>query len=93
MKSIKFFIPFFFHSYFFCFNNLNSAIENKIIAKVDNKLISSYELENKIKTNLFLSNQELNQQNINNAKKIAVNSLINHKLKERELENMNKRLY
>ena len=58
MKSIKFFIPFFFTLIFFCFNNLNSAIENKIIAKVDNKLISSYELENKIKTMLFLSNQE-----------------------------------
>ena len=68
MKSIKFFIPFFFTLIFFCFNNLNSAIENKIIAKVDNKLISSYELENKIKTMLFLSNQELNQQNINNKK-------------------------
>ena len=90
MKSTKFFIPFFFTLIFFNFNNLNSAIENKIIAKVDNKLISSYELENKIKTMLFLSNQELSQRNINNAKKIAVNSLINHKLKERELEKMNR---
>ncbi len=90
MKNIKFFTPFFFTLIFFSFNNLNSAIENKIIAKVDNKLISSYELENKIKTMLFLSNQELSQRNINNAKKIAVNSLINHKLKERELEKMNR---
>ena len=46
-------------------------------------------LRNKIKTILFLSNQELSQKN-NNTKKIAVNSLINHKLKKRELEKMNK---
>ncbi len=92
MKNTKFFLPSFFLIIFFSFNNSNSAIENKIIAKVDNKLISSYELENKVKTMLFLSNQELSQKNIDNAKKIAVNSLINHKLKERELEKMNKDL-
>ena len=37
------------------------AYENKIIAKIDNKVITSYELKNKILTTLMLSNEEINQ--------------------------------
>ena len=37
------------------------AIENKIIVTVDNEPITSYELKNKILTQLILSNQEINQ--------------------------------
>ena len=65
--------------------NSYSASQNKIIAKVESQLISSYELKNKIKTILFLSNQELNQENINLAKSEALRSLINYKLKKQEV--------
>ena len=65
--------------------NSHSVSQNKIIAKVESQLISSYELKNKIKTLLFLSNQELNQENINLAKSEALRSLINYKLKKQEV--------
>ena len=40
-----------------------------IIAKIDNELITSYDVKNKIITTLFLSKKELNQENINSLKK------------------------
>ena len=77
----------------YCFCTINffnsqvstSSIDNQIIVIVENKIISSYELKNKIKTVLFLNGQDLNQQNIDNTKTFAINSLINNKLKELEL--------
>ena len=60
------------------------AYENKIIAKIDNKVITSYELKNKILTTLMLSNEEINQKNINKTKPLVLNSLINLKIKENE---------
>lgn len=59
--------------------------ESKIIVKVENEIITSYELKNKIKTSLFFSNQIINQQNINKTKKQALFSLINIKLKKNEI--------
>ena len=38
--------------------------ENKIVVKVDQKIISSYEIKNKINTELMLRNLEINQSNI-----------------------------
>ena len=74
--------------YIFIFNSFNqsiASINNKIIVIVENKIISSYELKNKIKTILFLNGQDLNQDNINKTKSFALNALINNKLKELEL--------
>ena len=74
--------------YIFIFNSFNqsiASINNKIIVIVENKIISSYELKNKIKTILFLNGQDLNQDNINKTKSFAINALINNKLKELEL--------
>lgn len=65
---------------------VNSALNNKIIAKVGNDIITSYELENKIRTMLFLSKTEINQININKIKKKALNELINLKLKKDEIK-------
>ncbi len=62
-----------------------ASIKNQIIVIVENRIISSYELKNKIKTVLFLNGQELSQKNIDNTKAFAINSLINNKLKELEL--------
>ena len=76
---------FFFLFFYFIFINANS-IENKIIIKVNDKVVTSYELKNKILTSLILSNQEINQQNINISKPIALKSLIELKIKEIEIK-------
>ncbi len=71
-------------------NNIVSAsIKNSIIAKVGNEIITSFELENKIKTILFFSSQELNQKNVNQVKSQALKSLINSKLMIEELKKYN----
>ena len=49
--------------------NVIASIDNKIIVKVGEEIITSYELKNKILTTLFLSGQEINQSSINNLKK------------------------
>tara|TARA_B100000965_G_scaffold253929_1_gene213660 strand:+ start:4536 stop:5486 length:951 start_codon:yes stop_codon:yes gene_type:complete len=67
---------------------LHSAIQENIVAKVEDQIISSYELKNKIKTILFLSNQQLNQNNINSTKNEAMRALVNFKLKKKETKNL-----
>jgi peptidyl-prolyl cis-trans isomerase SurA len=63
------------------------ALSNtKIIAKVGSEIITSYELENKIKTTLLLSGEEINQKNIDQIKNLSLNSLINLKLKIEEIK-------
>lgn len=79
--KIFIFLPF----YFFLFSNL-FGVENKIIAKVNNEIITSYELKNKIKTTLILSNEMINQDNINRTKKLILKSLIDLKVKKDELK-------
>ena len=61
--------------------NLNS----KIIVKVENEIITNYDLKNKILTTLVLSGQEINQKNVDSLKKSMLNQLINLKLKKLEL--------
>ena len=61
------------------------AIKNKIIVKIDNNIITDYELKNKLKTSLILSNQEINQINIDKNKRRALLYLIDLKLKTNEL--------
>ena len=56
-------------------------INNKILLKVGNKIITNYDLQNKILTSLILSNQEINQKNIDKLKKQSVDSLVQKKLK------------
>ena len=70
-----------------CNNNIaKTSIKNNIIAKVGNEIITSFELENKIKTILFFSNQEVNQLNVDRVKGKALKSLINSKLMFEELK-------
>ena len=45
---------------------LKSQINNSILVKVGNSLITAIDLENEIKTNLIINGQELSQININN---------------------------
>jgi peptidyl-prolyl cis-trans isomerase SurA len=84
MKKIIFKIILIF-LFFNLFHNHLLSLENKIIAKVDNKTVTSLDLKNKIKTSLVLSNQEINQDNINKVKKLSINSLINLRVKELEI--------
>ncbi len=65
---------------------LNNA---NIIAKVGNEIITSLELENKIKATLLISGEEINQKNINEIKNLSLNSLINLKLKTEEIKRFN----
>ena len=63
-----------------------AQINSKILLKVGNKIITNYDLQNKILTSLVLSSQEINQKNINKIKKQSIDSLVQKKIKEIELE-------
>ncbi len=65
--------------------NVESEINSKIIATVDNQIITSYELKNKIRTNIILNNDEMSQENINKLKSVSLKNLINFRLKKKEL--------
>ena len=84
-----------FRKYFFFFLKLtvlslffipSNALKNEIVVKIDNNIITAYEIKNKIKTSLILSNQDINQTNIDKNKKRALTYLIDLKLKMNELE-------
>ena len=70
-------------------NNLIAQNNTKIIAKVGSEIVTSFELENKIKTTLFLAGENLSQKNINSIKNVSMTSLINLKLKREELKKYN----
>ena len=78
--KIIFFLLLFFSNNFFA-----NASTNKILVKIDNNIVTSYELKNKIKTALFLANQNLNQENINKTKNQALSFLVNMKIKKKEI--------
>ena len=60
----------------------NAKFKNNIIVKIENEIITNFEIKNKILSTLILSNQEINQKNINNIKSKALDSLIQLKLKK-----------
>ena len=62
-----------------------AKFENNIILKVENEIITNFEIKNKIISSLILGNQEINQNNIDKLKKQALDFLIQHKLKKIEL--------
>jgi len=69
--------------------NSFALTKNKIIANVDNRIISSYELKNKVKTILFLASQNINQENIDLIKERALQQLIDYKLKKNQVIKFN----
>ena len=85
MKKYYFFIYFFIFVFYFK-NNLKSEIKNKIIVKVDKKIITSFEVKNKILSTLIITGNEITQENINKLKGRTLENLILFKLKEIELE-------
>jgi len=81
-KLIKFLIIV---SSLFFSSSVYGNISSKIIVKVENEIITNYDLKNKILTTLVLSGQEINQKNVNSLKRSMLNQLINLKLKKLEL--------
>ena len=63
-------------------NNNLYGFNSKIIVKVEDEIITNYDLKNKILITLILANQEINQQNIDELKKAVLDQLINLKLKK-----------
>ena len=75
--------------FFFKISYTSASIQNKIIATVNNEIITSYELKNKIMTFLILNKVEVNQENINNYKNQSLKTLINMKIRKNELVKYN----
>ena len=71
MKRIIIFVNFFLIIFS---NNLFANIKNNIVLKIENEIVTNYEIKNKIISTLVLSNQEINQKNIDSLKKITLTS-------------------
>ena len=71
--------------FYFSFSIL-FGYENKIIVKIDNEVVTNYDLKNKILTTLVLTNEKINQDNINKTKPIVLKNLIDLKIKESEVK-------
>ena len=67
----------------------NAKFENNIIVKIENEIITNFEIKNKILSTLILSDQEINQKNVNSIKGKALDSLTQLKLKKIELSKYN----
>jgi len=89
MHLSKFLISFSFKIiflFYILFNgNLYSNLNNKILIKVEDKVITNFDIKNKIISSLILSGQEINQTNINKLKEQTINHLIQLRLKEMEI--------
>lgn len=67
------------------FASLFCEINDKILMKVENNIVTNYEFKNKVLRLLMLSDTEVNQQNINLIKKSALDFLLILELKKIEL--------
>ena len=74
-------------------NFLNAKINNSIIAKVGNEIITAHDVENEVKTILMLQGLTLNQENINKVQNFAVQTLIRNSIKENEIKKYNEESY
>ena len=71
----------------FLFNTLlKSEVENSIIAKVGNEVITTIDLENEIRTLIILNGNQINQELINKSKDVAIKSLIRQLIKKNEIK-------
>ena len=65
------YFSFFLIIFLFISNTVFSAVEERIIAKIGNDIITRYDVINEINTILALSNTPANKDNIDNLKDIA----------------------
>ena len=74
--------------YLISFSNISLAEEkNKIVLKIENQIITDFEVKNKILSTLLLTQQDVTQKNVNSQKERSLQLLIQHKLKKIELSN------
>lgn len=83
MRIKLFFILFIFLS---LFNNAFSSIEDKIIAKIDNEIITNYDLINEVNTILALTNRPANKSELRKLQNLAFASLKKRLIKETEIK-------
>jgi hypothetical protein len=69
----------------FIFLNVSSEINNFIVVKVGQFLVTNLDVENEIRTNLILNKKEITQENINNIKNFAIKNLISKSIKKNEI--------
>ena len=69
----------------FLFFNLEAKINNVIVAKVGNLLVTSLDIRDEILTYLIINSQEISQENINKSKNFALKNLINKAIKTNEI--------
>lgn len=86
---MRIFFAYLFIIFFLKPDYLFSSIKENILISVDNKIITSYDLKNQIKTIIILSNKEINNNNITKTKNAAISNLINLTIKELEVEKFN----
>ena len=77
---------FFFFLIFFSFiNNAFSNIEDKIIAKIDNRIVTNYDIVNEINTILALTNKPANKNELRKLQNLAFAGLKKRLIKEIEV--------
>jgi len=77
---------FFFLIFLSLFNNAFSSIEDRIIAKIDNKIITNYDLVNEVNTILALTNRPANKNELGKLQNLAFASLKKRLIKETEIK-------
>ena len=77
---------FFFLIFLSLFNNAFSNIEDRIIAKVNNEIITNYDLINEVNTILALTNKTANKNELGKLKNLAFASLKKRLIKENEIK-------
>ena len=77
---------FFFLIFLSLFNKAFSNIEDRIVAKVDNEIITNYDLINEVNTILALTNKTANKNELGKLKNLAFASLKKRLIKETEIK-------
>lgn len=73
--------------YFIFFPSFESIakINNQIVAKIGNEIITAVDVENEIKIMIILNQKEFTQNNVNQFKNVAVQSLVRKLIKKNEI--------
>tara|TARA_Y100000992_G_scaffold297532_1_gene261260 strand:+ start:872 stop:1516 length:645 start_codon:yes stop_codon:yes gene_type:complete len=80
---------------FISFNDFLFSNNFKILVQINNQIVTNYDLQNEIRTQLFLRGVEINQSNVDKIKNLSMQNLINRaikneEIKRRSIENYNK---
>ena len=87
MKNIKLIILFFFllfNNFYFSYSA--ASIQNQIVVKVGDTIITSIDIQNQILTNLMINKQEITEDNVNKNKQYSLKMLIDMSIKKGEID-------